>query len=296
MSHSRKNCNRYIIVGHQRSGTTITHLALKGHPNVSAVNDEVKISPLFTQGIATFTVSKDSYLTLKEKEENFSAIFDAITRIEADENTMAAGLKIATTSPKDAASLVKCLQTYLQDLTVIWTIREDLIAQYGSSLRLSATGQSHSWRKNQIKNEFSVEIPREQFIKYAIKSLKTSEEIKKLETTHKVIKVFYEKDILPNTLEVYYNLFEVLGLPQLEIKWLNSQKIAPSPEKYIINYSELREISEEIKNGNSDLLKFIEIQNDQQELEGIASWLDKIKSKKNKIKNKLKRIQAILKE
>ena len=46
---------RYILVGPARSGTTVTHLALKGHPNVSAVRDEVRIDPLFTQGMGAFT-------------------------------------------------------------------------------------------------------------------------------------------------------------------------------------------------------------------------------------------------
>ncbi len=101
--------NRYIIVGLGRSGTTITHLALRGHPQVSAVRDEIKISPLFTQGMATFTISGNKYLSEQEQKNHISALFDAITRLEADENTLASGLKIATTSPQQSAKLVKCL-------------------------------------------------------------------------------------------------------------------------------------------------------------------------------------------
>jgi LPS sulfotransferase NodH len=292
----RKGYKRYIIVGSARSGTTITHLCLKGHPNVSAVNDEIKISPLFTQGIATFTVSADSYLTLKEKEVGFLALFDAITTIEADENTIATGLKIATKSFQDVTDLVRCFQTYLKDITIILTVREDLVAQYGSGLRARATGQYHSWRKSQLQNEFVVEISREQFINYAIDSLKILEELRKLKMTHKVVEIIYEKDIQPNTWEVYYNLFKFLELPEIEITWLASEKVAPDPEKYIINYSELKDLLENIKSEPSKFLNPVEIKDEHQVLGGSGNWLKKLKSEGKKINNKLKRIQAIIKE
>jgi len=51
--------NRYLIVGCGRSGSTLIHLLLKGHPNIVALNDELKVSPFFTKGISTFTFGSD---------------------------------------------------------------------------------------------------------------------------------------------------------------------------------------------------------------------------------------------
>ncbi len=50
----------YIIIGPARSGTTVTHLILKGHPQVSALNDEIKVMQLFGKGISAYTFGNDS--------------------------------------------------------------------------------------------------------------------------------------------------------------------------------------------------------------------------------------------
>ena len=102
--------NRYIIVGPGRSGKTVTYLALRGYPNVSAVRDKIRIVPLFTKGMTTFTTSGEKYLSEQEQKKHISAIFDATTTLEANENTMASGLKIATTSPQQVVELVQYLQ------------------------------------------------------------------------------------------------------------------------------------------------------------------------------------------
>lgn len=285
----KKDYKRYIVVGHSRSGTTITHLCLKGHPNISAVNDEVKVSPLFTQGIATFTTSADSYLTTKEKREGISALFDAITTIETDENTIATGLKVAIGSPEKAVQLVGCLQTYLKDLTVILTVRDDIIAQYGSRLRSSATGQAHSWRSNRLNHEFRVTIPRDKFASYAVSALKTLEELRKLKATHQVIEVVYERDILPNNHEVYYKIFEFLGLPKVEISWLDSKKVAPPPEKYILNYFELKRLLESIQETDENLDLYLKSNSK-------PKIYAKLRGNLQTAKHKFKKIQEVLQE
>ena len=48
---------RYLIVGYSRSGTTVIHLALKGHPQVSAFNGELRPEPFFSLGISAFNGS-----------------------------------------------------------------------------------------------------------------------------------------------------------------------------------------------------------------------------------------------
>ena len=67
---------KYIVIGCGRSGTTVTHLALRGHPNVCALNDEVKILPLFNNGINCYTYGNN---TVEERGKQLGVLFDALT-------------------------------------------------------------------------------------------------------------------------------------------------------------------------------------------------------------------------
>ena len=67
---------RYVIVGLARSGTTATHAAIYGHPHICAMADELRVSPFFTSGVATFTVSGENQY---ERRIASDRIFDAIT-------------------------------------------------------------------------------------------------------------------------------------------------------------------------------------------------------------------------
>lgn len=263
--------NRYIIIGCQRSGTTVTHMALRGHPNISAINDEIKVSPLFAEGLGVFTWGGNPELTEQEKKNGVIKLFDTVAGVKSNENTIAIGLKIAESQPNNASQFVDCLQNYLSDIKIILTIREDLVAQYGSILRRRVTGQIGSWNKNQYAGDFKVKISESDFANYAVNCLKTLNILNKLEETHQVKKVIYEQDILPNDWNIYYELFSFLGLPKITIDWLDSDKVSPAPQEYIVNYNKLQDIVTDLKSqdiNNLDSNKY-------------KSLLEKIKSKIN---------------
>jgi hypothetical protein len=70
---------RYLIVGMARSGTTVTHRALYGHPKVCALDDEIRVDPFFTRGIEAFTVGGANPW---ERENGSLQLFDALTSFE----------------------------------------------------------------------------------------------------------------------------------------------------------------------------------------------------------------------
>ena len=69
-----------------RSGTTVTHVCLREHPNATALNDEIGIRPFFERGLSAFTSGAE---TVPERTLGHLALFDAITSIEAHEHTLA---------------------------------------------------------------------------------------------------------------------------------------------------------------------------------------------------------------
>ena len=87
MSTDAKLIKRYVVLGLARSGTTVVHFALKGHPNIAALNDEVRVS-FFTEGISTFTQRDDNVL---EKKVGSLSLFDAVAGVFSDENDTPVG-------------------------------------------------------------------------------------------------------------------------------------------------------------------------------------------------------------
>ncbi|MEB3355883.1 MAG: sulfotransferase [Synechococcales bacterium] len=244
---------KYIVIGMGRSGTTLVHTCLKGHPNVVATNDEVKVKPLFDQGLATYTMSGHAHLTEAEKQQGIPALFDAITAIDATENTLATGCKVALWSPDEASLLIHAIQKYLTNLKIIYVERENWIAQYGSVLRAKITRQYHKWVDKKSQNHVKVNIPLKDFLEYACTCHKIKSEIAKLNKTHQVYHLSYERDILANNSRAYAKVFEFLGLPPVEITWVNSKKVAPPPGEYILNYAYLSEQFERLKSHNFNI-------------------------------------------
>jgi len=197
--------NRYIIVGPARSGTTVTHLCLAGHPNVSALNDEVKVHPFFTEGISAFTHGNDLETEFKK---GFMAIFDALCTLNSPDELLAGGLKTAIGSSAEAANFVRSVQNFFPKVKIVLTLRDDIVAQFGSMELAKATGKWHSWVKPEGQLEGKITLDKDRLDAHAVDYLKTVRELQRLKETHEVFEVSYEKDILPGNRQVYHRLFQ----------------------------------------------------------------------------------------
>lgn len=236
--------NHYLIVGCPRSGTTVIHLLLKGHPNVSALNDEIKVSPLFTKGISTFTFGND---LLEEKALGFSVLFDAITSVSAKDHTTAFGAKCVCHSPTQARVVAETLQKHMTNLKIILMVRNDLVAQYGSMLNARKSGIYHSWYKEFENRKLrNLTINKWVFIRYTIKCLDILNVLRGLHKTHNVIECAYE-DFVSNREWAQERLFDFIKVPQVDVTWLESKKVMPDPEEYIKNYSEMKSLLEQLR-------------------------------------------------
>jgi LPS sulfotransferase NodH len=236
---------RYLIIGHQRSGTTLIHSILKGHPRVAALNDELRIAPLFTRGVSTFTFGND---VPEEIEAGYVALFDAITTIRAPQkHALAHGAKVTCGSPDVARQLVGSLQRYFRHVRIIHVVRRDLVAQFGSEDSMRRTGVAHSWSRGYGQRPIhNVHFNQWVFEGYASCCLQTQGEVDKLRGTHAVLDVIYE-DYLENSQSVHAQLFEFVGVPHAEVTWLEARKLMPSPDRYIDNYAVLTIVLQQMR-------------------------------------------------
>jgi hypothetical protein len=238
---------RYIIIGPNRSGTTLVHLALEGHPNASALSDEMRVSTFFTRGIRTFTYGSE---LPEERERGFSALFDAVTLLRGSADTMAHGAKIANNSPRLARVVVETLRNSLPDMKIIIMARKDLVAQYGSLLHMRRSGILHSWYEGfKTLKVRRMRISKWRFLAYCINLENMHRALQDLKLTHDVLNIEFE-DLLSNPGAVYERLFQFLGLPPVLPNWIDSKKVLPPPERYIKNYAELTAVLERFRQGN----------------------------------------------
>ncbi len=235
----------YFIVGTQRSGTTVTHHCLRGHPSVSALRGELAHDPFFTEGLLTFTYGRPG--TKKEQKKGRRSLFNAVTEPERTSDTRACGVKCALSDNKRRAKcFTEVVQREFPDVKIIRLKRRDKVAQFGS---LRKANKKNVWhRKNEDRKVVApkIELDKHKFIAYLLSLHETNKILSSLEETHDIMTVEYEKDILDGELRTNSDLFSFVGVGPEEATWLEHRKVSPPPEEYITNYDELTEMQREV--------------------------------------------------
>lgn len=226
---------RFIVVGMQRSGTTVTHVGIKDHPNVTMSNDEVWASPFFTKGLSTFTGGKESY---KQRRSSYLGLFDLLAASRVSDKTTAYGIKSAIGNRQEAIDFCNCVREYFPGVRIILVSREDLVSQHASLLRAEKTGEWHAWEGQKRSAAGTFAIPPEAFTAYATECRHTNAQLRTLKRTHPVMELVYERDIAPGV--QYDKVFEFLGVPVVKVDWLKMTKVAPPAETFVENFKDLQ--------------------------------------------------------
>lgn len=226
---------KFIILGMQRSGTTVTHVCLNGHPHVTMPSDEVMTSPFFTRGLATFTGGKESYA---DRMLGYEKLFELLTSLHATDETQAIGFKTAVGNHHEALEVCTSVREYFPDVRIILVSRDDLVAQCGSLVRAEKSGEWHAWegqKQSELDGKLTIDV--ERFREYASGCKQTVAQLRSLSTTHALLDFRYESHIAPGV--DHASLFDFLDLPQVEVSWLRMKKVAPPARDFIANYDAL---------------------------------------------------------
>ena len=229
---------QFLIVGPHRSGTTLVHHILRFHPQVSSLKDEVKVVPLFESGISAFTYGHE---TEDEYRVGFARAFQMLAGINAGPDTRAAGIKCALAFLEQAQILVDCCKTYLTDLDIILTVREDLLAQFGSLKRAESTGRWHSFTTADDDPRARITVDKDEYTEYFLMHTQIIKTIRSLAETHRCLELCYERDILHNA-SLYARLYDFLELDHFKPSGELPRKVAPAPEDFIEDYYTLKNL------------------------------------------------------
>lgn len=233
----------YIILGQARSGTSVVHLLLRNHPEISALYDEVNYSPFYDRGLSIFTHGLDE---AEEVKKAFPKLYELLACLNNNELTKACGLKTAVNTEKAAKTVVETIKNYLSYVKIILIKRENLTDQYASLIRAQKTGSWHSWQKNVNHISPMIKFREREFIDYVKMSLTINDLLETLKDTNEVIHFYYERDIFPNKIENYYKLFDFLGVSRLDLE-IPLQKVAKPAQEFVKKYEYWRKLEEQIK-------------------------------------------------
>lgn len=235
---------RYLVVGLPRSGTTVVHLAIRGHPQVAAFSDEIHVNPLFDQATRVFSFGHE---TDAEAQQGALALFDALAALGRDEQTTHLGMKVCAQTPRQAELLVDGLHRHFPEIKVVLTIRRDLVATYASSHSARSTGSWHSWNRPATPDGPPPQRPLPfLFRRHALRSMTILKILAKLHETHDVFDFEYER-LLDPAHDMYTQVFDFLGLPEMPVTWLAAKKVMPPPEQFILNYARLVGIQQQLQ-------------------------------------------------
>ncbi len=237
------NKTRYLVVGLPRSGTTVVHLGIMGHPNVAAFSDEIHIKPFFDLGVATFSFGSEHD---EERREGRRRMFDALASLQADQDTTHLGIKVCAQTVEQANILVQSLTENLPEIKVVLTVRSDLVATYGSLCNARRSGIWHSW--NDSGRRAGVRKQRRlspfMFSRFAVRSLQIIHILHQLRKTHDVFEFEYERLLGTSPETIWEELFSSIGLPTIEPTWLEAKKVMPPPQRFIENYDHLTNLQD----------------------------------------------------
>ncbi|GIV33325.1 MAG: hypothetical protein KatS3mg031_0860 [Chitinophagales bacterium] len=220
----------FVMVGLERSGNTVTHAALKAHPEVATFDDEVKYSPFYTTGISVFSFSNERDTV---KQASRPALLKFLSFLNHGKSGKAYGI-YTVPAAKDAAGLVKAIQTHYPDVKIILVKRLNIVAQYASSL---IANQSNLWiaTKPLITPYPEVHFNYKNLVTYVILTLHALNELEKLKSSHTVLEWIYEEHLLSDS-PSFNPLFDFLGVSRLDVAPFLPAKLNPPPETYIRNY------------------------------------------------------------
>jgi hypothetical protein len=223
---------RFVVVGMQRSGTTLTLAQLTAHPQVAMFPEELHTA-LFSAAIVDRSPRGE---TRRSRTRSMRALFDDLAPPRA--GVRARGLKTAIATVEHAARFVGCLATHGAGIDLVVVRRRDLVAQLGSALRAQRLGVWHrrAGEPPPVLQEL-VRIADAQLEEYVRKVVDCHRLLDHLAADRRTLQLDYEDDVVSGL--DWARLCKFLGVDET-VPTRALHKVSPPPEDFIADYEQLR--------------------------------------------------------
>lgn len=238
---------RFIIAGMKRSGTTLLHSALTGHPDVKGVRGEVIGLKVISHGPDLFTFNRVRTLGIDPvslTRSNLEYLFSLF-----DDRPQAVGFKTAFHLPELARSFLQAVKEADPGIKVITTVRKDCLATAASMMLAQKLKRFHTVG-NQKTKDIRVRIDPVVFSRDVIRFRDMIDVFEGTIERGNHLGLTYEEDLARGVEQCYAKVCQFLNLEPVDPSWVKMKKQARHPSEFVSNYERLREIEEQtIKSG-----------------------------------------------
>jgi len=226
-----RTVRRVLLVGMQRSGTTVTQSLLTGLPSIAMAPEEIHTS--FFQRAVLATTERGE--TPRQRSASMRRVFDELAG-RAPEHTVAA-VKTALPDAKATAHLAACLAAHADDFDLVVVRRRDLLAQLASLRRAQATGIWHRRRGDDNSGaELRIVITEAELADYVQTCVDCDSLVQQLLPGRRALLLDYAQHVVGNQVaEELARFLEVelpTGPPRL-------RKASPPASHYVVDHDRL---------------------------------------------------------
>jgi LPS sulfotransferase NodH len=231
--HENASVRRFLVVGMQRSGTTVTRSLLASHPDIALGPEEIHLA--FFQ--RTVVAATDRGETPQHRSATLRGVFDALAGRRADHAFV--GLKTALTDAAATARLVACLAAHAHDVDLVVVRRHDLLAQLASLRRAQATGIWHDHGGGGRGAEVKVTITPAELAAYVADCVACERLLATLAAGRRVLHIDYEADIVGGQLVPVLQSFFGIALAAADRADRALRKVSPPLADYLVDAERL---------------------------------------------------------
>jgi hypothetical protein len=255
----------------QRTGTSVIHACIGGHPEVASFPHEVGFVPFFAEGASHFTYG--TILQQDERAHILHGVFDALATVDGGGDVTTIGIKSLMLKEGHARELARLLSRFFPDIKVIRLRRNDLTARFGSLAKARLTNIWHrsgdsvqkalGAKARDVAAVQSVEragadsanptitLDRYAFLDDILTTHVIEQGLDVLTESHDVLTVDYESDVRDQDmreLSTVKPIWDFLDLESVRPDWIDMRKLSLPPSQYIANYAALRSLEHQVWN------------------------------------------------
>ncbi|HEX8560190.1 MAG TPA: sulfotransferase [Pyrinomonadaceae bacterium] len=241
---------RFIILGHGRSGSTLLARSLAGHPNVrmfgELLHDEEpereRAFRAFNEGVGTRRREPRFY---REGDDGAAYLRDTVFRRRRWRDVLAVGFKMfylhARTSPRAGTAWDYLIAD--TDLRVVHLARANLLECW-LSLQIAHVTNEWEWRKGAPgprTHAPPLELDPAKFEAYCNQTLAHRRWAEERFRGHPTLGIEYEADVVGRFEQTVHRIHDFLEAPRGPAERLLEKQARRKPREQIVNYDEFRD-------------------------------------------------------
>lgn len=238
---------RFLVVGMQRSGTTLVHQLLAGHPDVASNPREAAPALFHDFGATYFNTNRNLFEGQSESalgpDQTLIRLFDlAVEQAASISNRGAAGLKVATGRIKEAEAMADAIVAHAPTLRVVHIRREDPIAAC-VSFEFASKNKRFQIHDGEDTPQPRIQIHRTRLVNYIHNWWAINAAFDRLSVLPHHLRVDYERDLASGALLGGETLFDFIGVEPVAPTWVTLKKSLPPKEETVVNLAECEDVA-----------------------------------------------------